>query len=569
LRQQEFDKEIAKTKGFNSEKSTALLKEIAENKSAADEIRKEVVIKEEQEKTKIAVKGFADRRKAKEDAEKKEKTDAENARKEALRIAEADRKAAFEIFVDSAQERADLAKKDSENESLPLQERLNRLIDFNGEMQSILLAQKDFDLENTKLTETEKLKIVNKLGIDTNKLIEEFTDRRNNILKTSRQNDIKKFEDSIENLKKESEKLLDNVLFGIDQTKNEELLQAAKDFNSGKIKTEEDYIKRKKEINDKADEAEFSAKIDHELKMLFIQKAAGKDVEQQIKNLQQLKKQYDEKEIADEEAKANKIIDINTRIKNAKKDLLKEGYETFISFVNASFEKEVLNLDESKRLLDEETKRKINAIQQLGLTEVERTKQISIVEKNAAFQTEQIEKRKREIAQSIAAIIQGTSVAVINALGAKPYGPQNLFLAGLVGAIGALQLARAIAQPIPKYKGGRGFGKKEIAEVGDGFKNEYILRESGNIEKTPSVPTLTQLMPRDIVFKDQNALAMAMINSANPYHKVMQQAQPSYIKSLDKEILGELKEIRKRSGISIHNNLAIESTAYYQNAIKN
>jgi hypothetical protein len=41
------------------------------------------------------------------------------------------------------------------------------------------------------------------------------------------------------------------------------------------------------------------------------------------------------------------------------------------------------------------------------------------------------------------------------------------------------------------------------------------------------------------------------------------------IKSLDKEILGELKEIRKRSGISIHNNLAIESTAYYQNAIKN
>ena len=56
---------------------------------------------------------------------------------------------------------------------------------------------------------------------------------------------------------------------------------------------------------------------------------------------------------------------------------------------------------------------------------------------------------KREKAISIASAISGTAMAVVGALGNKPWTPFNFALAGMVGAMGALQLATIISTPLP------------------------------------------------------------------------------------------------------------------------
>ncbi|WP_326986050.1 phage tail tape measure protein [Chryseobacterium sp. MP_3.2] len=60
---------------------------------------------------------------------------------------------------------------------------------------------------------------------------------------------------------------------------------------------------------------------------------------------------------------------------------------------------------------------------------------------------------KRERAMNIASAITGTAVAVVGALGNKPWTPFNIVLASLVGAMGALQLGTILSQPLPEATG--------------------------------------------------------------------------------------------------------------------
>lgn len=60
---------------------------------------------------------------------------------------------------------------------------------------------------------------------------------------------------------------------------------------------------------------------------------------------------------------------------------------------------------------------------------------------------------KRERAMNIASAISGTAIAVVGALGNKPWTPFNYVLAGLVGAMGAIQLATIMSQPLPEVTG--------------------------------------------------------------------------------------------------------------------
>jgi len=278
------------------------------------------------------------------------------------------------------------------------------------------------------------------------------------------------------------------------------------------------------------------------------------------------------KEQADEEAAAaEKRIELQKQLQDELKSL-------FIQLVNDQFTIEEQALNERKRLLDEDTARRINQINLLGLTEQERIRQTAIVEKNAAAQTESIERRKRELAvqrarfeklASIASIIQATAVAVINALGSRPYTPANIGLAALTGAIGAAQLAKAISTPLPRYKSGRGTGKEELAITGDGGKTEYIVRGSGAIEATPSVPTLTHLMPKDRVLKDDNALLNFLINASSPYARIASKNAQQADVMTDKTGRGIIKAVTEnRPRVTVINHAPVEVTASWQNAFK-
>ena len=84
-----------------------------------------------------------------------------------------------------------------------------------------------------------------------------------------------------------------------------------------------------------------------------------------------------------------------------------------------------------------------------------------------------------------------------------------------------------------------------FSEIGKGFIHVHHINQISEIGREYEIDPLKDLIP---VCPNCHA----MIHSKRPAFTIE-----------------ELKEIRKRSGISIHNNMPIESTAYYQHHIKN
>lgn len=94
---------------------------------------------------------------------------------------------------------------------------------------------------------------------------------------------------------------------------------------------------------------------------------------------------------------------------------------------------------------------------------------------------------KREKMISIASAISGTAMAVVGALGNKPWTPFNFALAGLVGAMGALQLGTILAQPLPAKGYESGLYQDYVTREQDGkrFKSTYGGKtRSGLVSKT-------------------------------------------------------------------------------------
>lgn len=314
---------------------------------------------------------------------------------------------------------------------------------------------------------------------------------------------------------------------------------------------------------------------DHVAKLRAIEKDAN--VIPELQGLDKVKKYYEEKErIARESAEKIKAQEIQNEkdIVDAKKQLQDEARDVFFSIISNGFQREIGQLDERKRILDEDTARRINQINLLGLTEVERTRQIAIVEKNAMAETEKIEKRKRQLAidqakfekaSAVAAILQNTSRGITAALATVPPNP---ILAGIIGAIGALQLAKVLTTPIPKFAKGTMNAPKGPAIVSE-EGSEMVIEKSGRIYLTPSSPTLAQLaggekiIPHDIT-KD-------ILQANNMQHLIamqLKQNRPIEGNRINEQMLNELRSLNKKSRIVIHNERDIKSTAFY-NFLKN
>lgn len=110
-----------------------------------------------------------------------------------------------------------------------------------------------------------------------------------------------------------------------------------------------------------------------------------------------------------------------------------------------------------------------------------------IAKKKAALQTRQA---KLEKATNIVTAIMNTAVAVM-----KAWSQGGIFaapMAAMIAAMGAIQLATIVAQPIPKYAKGTKGHKGGLAWVGDGGVSETVITDKG-MYLTPSTPTLVDL----------------------------------------------------------------------------
>jgi len=175
----------------------------------------------------------------------------------------------------------------------------------------------------------------------------------------------------------------------------------------------------------------------------------------------------------------------------------------------AGIEREKNQLQEQINLLEEKKKKDIEVANQTITIAQDRAAAISTIEARAQAQKEELQRRQRELdvkkaqfdrAQTIARIVQETAQNIVKYFGTP--------LALLAGAIGAVQIATVLAQPIPKYKHGKKAGDnyEGPAVVGDGGKQEAIIREDGRVEITSDRPQLTYVKSRDVVLPDASKL---------------------------------------------------------------
>lgn len=214
-----------------------------------------------------------------------------------------------------------------------------------------------------------------------------------------------------------------------------------------------------------------------------------------------------------------RILDLRDAVLKLGEELKGLGFD----LLSGSIEKEKNGIQEQIDLLEARKQKEIEGINQSLASQQDKAAQIAIIEARANAQHEALERRKRELdvqrarferARAIADIIQSTTVAVIKTLAAYP-GPAGITLAAVVGAIGAVQLARVLATPIPKYKEGTKDHKGGWAIVGDGGVKEFVETPDGNVFETPDKPTAVNLPKHSIVYSNKKELLEMQLKLAH------------------------------------------------------
>lgn len=154
-------------------------------------------------------------------------------------------------------------------------------------------------------------------------------------------------------------------------------------------------------------------------------------------------------------------------------------------------------------LLDKQKEKDIEVANQTILNAQDKASAIAVIEARAAAQKEQLERKQRELdqrkakfekAEQIANIIGNTARGITAALASVPPNP---ILAAIVAAIGAVQLARVLATPIPKYfkqtsdhPGGPAIAGEVPEVVTEPSKGSYLVNKPTffpNLEKHSTV----------------------------------------------------------------------------------
>ena len=173
-------------------------------------------------------------------------------------------------------------------------------------------------------------------------------------------------------------------------------------------------------------------------------------------------------------------------------------------FMSALYDNQIQKIEELLEAEQERYDQEVEHIDYLAEHGAITEEEAEIRKRDAAAATaakqEQLEKKKAQIeykkalmekANSIAQIGIATSLGIMQALAMWP---PNIPLAAFVGAMGAIQVATALAQPIKAYAEGTK-GKKHpggLALVGDGNKAEVVMYD-GKAWVTPDSPTLVDL----------------------------------------------------------------------------
>lgn len=287
---------------------------------------------------------------------------------------------------------------------------------------------------------------------------------------------------------------------------NEELNALTKQYEQGIIKKKE-YEKQKSDLEHQYAMESLQSQLSILESNLYLFEGDERlEKEKEIARLRvQLSKETSDKIIED----AKREEEERKKVEQAKKRLIQESISAIISIGNSLFQRQIDNVDAEIEANQDEYDAKVETIDALAEKDIITTEEAEARKRAAEEETsrknKELEKKKAELqtkqakfqkAMDIAQTIAATSLAVTKAL-------PNFVLAALVGAMGAVQLATIIAQPIPKYAHGTDNHPGGLAIVGDGGRSEAVL-VGDKAYITPDKPTLLSLPAGAEVVPDLN-----------------------------------------------------------------
>jgi hypothetical protein len=228
--------------------------------------------------------------------------------------------------------------------------------------------------------------------------------------------------------------------------------------------------------------------------------------------------------------------DRGEKAKKKREDEQKSLMDSFQSMANSTFDiansisdgilaKQMQQFDERDKALAESYKNELKFIEQSGFSSAEKEKMKAKLAAETEAKQKQIDREritalrkqaKLQKALDINQAVASTALAVLKALGDKTIESALLRGANAIaaGLIGAAQVARIIATPLPQYAKGRKGGKAEHAIVGE-IGQEAIVTTDGKVTLTPSTPSLAYIpqgadvIPHNELIKNSAYVALA------------------------------------------------------------
>lgn len=238
-----------------------------------------------------------------------------------------------------------------------------------------------------------------------------------------------------------------------------------------------------------------------------------------------------------------------TRQKNALQsveDQQETNYEADVTRINDSTLNEQ---DKAAKLIQLDAER-------TAQKETNARKEREISRKQAAF----------EKAATIANIVTTTALAVVRALAALPGPPATIPAAILTGALGAAQLAVAIAAPLPAFEHGTDYSPEGYARVSESGR-ELRIEPDGCMSMTPENESVTYLKRGTKIISndevDKFMLGRMMRNTAARIEKA-----PAAISS-DRWQEKYLKKIANKPVSRGTSGMTMQEAAWYAKNVKN
>lgn len=378
-----------------------------------------------------------------------------------------------------------------------------------------------------------------------------------------KQNDLveKSVEDQINALNIRTQ----NEVLAIDKAEQEKLLALDKKFAQGKI-NQEDYEKEKLRIQNEFIAKRIQAELSAAEEFLAIAKAAGTDTADAEKRIAELKIALEKNTNRELKELRDNLLEDEKSNQEKRKQLLTELYgeakNLIFSFIDSTFEKQKNAVEGEKRLLEERKQAEIDRINALQIGEEKKAAMLQALDVKTENQRRILEQRQQALEARKARFTKGvqaaaaggeTIVKVASILGdaakakaqaallaANPltaaFAPIALASAGtitglaiLTGALGAANVARILATPIPEYYTGTEDSAGGVVWLGEKGK-ELLITPQGQAYETPGTATLANIPAHSKVINNEDYMEMLRSEKANSTLKVKPMSEEQFIK---------------------------------------